>query len=41
VLLSPACASYDQFPSFVARGDAFRAIVASLAGVDMRGTEAA
>ena len=28
VLLSPACASFDQFDSFEARGDAFRAIVA-------------
>ena len=30
VLLSPACASYDQFPNFEKRGDAFRAIVADV-----------
>jgi UDP-N-acetylmuramoylalanine--D-glutamate ligase len=30
VLLSPACASFDQFRSFEARGDAFRALVAQL-----------
>ncbi|MGI8865058.1 MAG: glutamate ligase domain-containing protein [Solirubrobacteraceae bacterium] len=29
VLLSPACASYDQYPSFEARGDHFRALVES------------
>jgi UDP-N-acetylmuramoylalanine--D-glutamate ligase len=33
VLLSPACASYDQFANFEARGDAFRALVRSLAGI--------
>lgn len=31
VLLSPACASFDQFENFEARGDAFRKIVANLA----------
>jgi len=41
VLLSPACASYDQFPSFTARGDAFRTLVAALRGVTMRRVEAA
>jgi UDP-N-acetylmuramoylalanine--D-glutamate ligase len=32
VLLSPACASYDQFDNFAKRGDAFRDIVMSLDG---------
>jgi UDP-N-acetylmuramoylalanine--D-glutamate ligase len=30
VLLSPACASYDQFKDFEQRGDAFRNLVAKL-----------
>lgn len=32
VLLSPACASYDQYPNFEARGDHFRALVKALPG---------
>jgi UDP-N-acetylmuramoylalanine--D-glutamate ligase len=30
VLLSPACASYDQFKDFEQRGDVFRSLVAKL-----------
>lgn len=36
VLLSPACASYDQYPNFTVRGEAFRKLVAAHEGVSMR-----
>ena len=44
VLLSPACASFDQYPNFEVRGDAFVKAVAALPGIQMTidgGTDAA
>ncbi len=35
VLLSPACASFDQYPNFEVRGDAFVKAVSRLPGVEM------
>jgi UDP-N-acetylmuramoylalanine--D-glutamate ligase len=36
VLLSPACASFDHYPNFEVRGDAFRKLVAAVPGIEMR-----
>ena len=35
VLLSPACASYDQYPNFEVRGDHFRTLVRALPGIEV------
>jgi UDP-N-acetylmuramoylalanine--D-glutamate ligase len=40
VLLSPACASFDQFTDFEARGEAFRAAVHGLAAATPQGARA-
>lgn len=39
ILLSPACASYDQFKNFEQRGDAFRALVAALPGIELKAAQ--
>ena len=36
VLLSPACASFDQYPNFEVRGRAFTDIVLAMPGRDRR-----
>jgi UDP-N-acetylmuramoylalanine--D-glutamate ligase len=35
VLLSPACASYDQYPNFEIRGNRFRDLVRELPGIEL------
>jgi UDP-N-acetylmuramoylalanine--D-glutamate ligase len=36
ILLSPACASYDQYKSFEHRGDHFRALAEALPGFEKK-----
>jgi UDP-N-acetylmuramoylalanine--D-glutamate ligase len=37
VLFSPACASFDHYRNFEVRGEAFRALVTALPGIELRG----
>ncbi|HSQ94600.1 MAG TPA: UDP-N-acetylmuramoyl-L-alanine--D-glutamate ligase [Croceibacterium sp.] len=41
ILLSPACASFDQFKDYEARGDCFRHLVAELTGAEVSAQEPA
>jgi UDP-N-acetylmuramoylalanine--D-glutamate ligase len=38
VVLSPACASFDQFRNFNHRGDVFQALVRDLPGIEGEGS---
>jgi UDP-N-acetylmuramoylalanine--D-glutamate ligase len=37
VLLSPACASYDQYPNYEVRGNHFRDLIRALPGIEAKG----